>query len=124
LVLLFQDGTAQINHGGTEMGQGVHSNIREIAAKELGLTIDRGAHTLLPAAQWPKKREIGQTGSADCLYVPNPRSGEPLIPAILLLSSAQFAYVVGPIPISFGHGPSALMMPVRRSSVRGGGFSR
>ncbi|MEY2547199.1 MAG: xanthine dehydrogenase large subunit [Verrucomicrobiota bacterium] len=41
LVLLFQDGTAQINHGGTEMGQGVHSNIREIAAKELGLTADR-----------------------------------------------------------------------------------
>ena len=41
LVLLFQDGTAQVNHGGTEMGQGVHTNIREIAAKELGLTADR-----------------------------------------------------------------------------------
>ncbi|MFL6514848.1 MAG: xanthine dehydrogenase molybdopterin binding subunit [Chthoniobacterales bacterium] len=41
LVLLFQDGTAQINHGGTEMGQGVHTNIREIAARELGLTVNR-----------------------------------------------------------------------------------
>ncbi|MEY2479742.1 MAG: xanthine dehydrogenase large subunit [Verrucomicrobiota bacterium] len=41
LVLLFQDGTAQINHGGTEMGQGVHTNVRALAAKELGLTIDR-----------------------------------------------------------------------------------
>ena len=41
LVLLYQDGTAQINHGGTEMGQGVHTNIRAIAAKELGLTPDR-----------------------------------------------------------------------------------
>ncbi|HJT80607.1 MAG TPA: xanthine dehydrogenase molybdopterin binding subunit, partial [Chthoniobacterales bacterium] len=41
LVLLYQDGTAQVNHGGTEMGQGVHTNIREIAAKELGLTADR-----------------------------------------------------------------------------------
>ncbi|MEY2537714.1 MAG: xanthine dehydrogenase large subunit [Verrucomicrobiota bacterium] len=41
LVLLYQDGTAQVNHGGTEMGQGVHTNIAAIAAKELGLTPDR-----------------------------------------------------------------------------------
>jgi xanthine dehydrogenase large subunit len=41
LVLLYQDGTAQINHGGTEMGQGVHTNVRAIAARELGLTVDR-----------------------------------------------------------------------------------
>jgi xanthine dehydrogenase molybdopterin binding subunit/xanthine dehydrogenase small subunit len=41
LVLLYQDGTAQINHGGTEMGQGVHTNIAAIAARELGLSPDR-----------------------------------------------------------------------------------
>src|SRR5256885_5585161 len=41
LVLLYQDGTAQVNHGGTEMGQGVHTNIATVAAKELGLSIDR-----------------------------------------------------------------------------------
>ncbi len=41
LVLLYQDGTAQVNHGGTEMGQGVHTNVAMIAAKELGLSPDR-----------------------------------------------------------------------------------
>ncbi len=41
LVLLYQDGTAQVNHGGTEMGQGVHTNIAAVAAKELGLSADR-----------------------------------------------------------------------------------
>jgi xanthine dehydrogenase molybdopterin binding subunit/xanthine dehydrogenase small subunit len=41
LVLLYQDGTAQVNHGGTEMGQGVYTNIALIAARELGLTTDR-----------------------------------------------------------------------------------
>jgi xanthine dehydrogenase molybdopterin binding subunit/xanthine dehydrogenase small subunit len=41
LVLLYQDGTVQVNHGGTEMGQGVYTNIAQIAARELGLTTDR-----------------------------------------------------------------------------------
>lgn len=37
LVLIYQDGSVQVNHGGTEMGQGLHTNIRAIAARELGL---------------------------------------------------------------------------------------
>jgi xanthine dehydrogenase molybdopterin binding subunit/xanthine dehydrogenase small subunit len=37
LVLIYQDGTVQVNHGGTEMGQGVHTNIMAIAAQELGV---------------------------------------------------------------------------------------
>ena len=41
LVLLYQDGTAQVNHGGTEMGQGVYTNIALIAARELGMSPDR-----------------------------------------------------------------------------------
>jgi xanthine dehydrogenase large subunit len=40
-VLIYQDGTVQVNHGGTEMGQGIHTNIQTIAACELGLTSDR-----------------------------------------------------------------------------------
>jgi len=36
LVLIYQDGTIQLNHGGTEMGQGLNTNMAMIAAKELG----------------------------------------------------------------------------------------
>jgi xanthine dehydrogenase molybdopterin binding subunit len=41
LVLIYQDGTVQVNHGATEMGQGVHTNIGLIAARELGVSPDR-----------------------------------------------------------------------------------
>jgi len=41
LVLIYQDGTVQVNHGGTEMGQGIHTNMLAIAAQELGLSSDR-----------------------------------------------------------------------------------
>jgi xanthine dehydrogenase molybdopterin-binding subunit B len=38
-VLIYQDGTVQLNHGGTEMGQGLHTNVAMIAAQELGVPL-------------------------------------------------------------------------------------
>jgi xanthine dehydrogenase molybdopterin binding subunit/xanthine dehydrogenase small subunit len=37
LVLLYADGTAQVSHGGTEMGQGLHTKVQGVAMRELGL---------------------------------------------------------------------------------------
>ena len=39
LVNIYTDGTVLVNHGGTEMGQGLHTKIRQIAALELGVNI-------------------------------------------------------------------------------------
>jgi xanthine dehydrogenase molybdopterin binding subunit/xanthine dehydrogenase small subunit len=41
LVLLYTDGTAQVNHGGTEMGQGLHTKVLGVAMRELGLPSHR-----------------------------------------------------------------------------------
>ena len=37
LVLVYRDGTIQVNHGGTEMGQGLYTKIRGIVMRELGV---------------------------------------------------------------------------------------
>src|SRR5207244_11765979 len=40
-VRMNRDGSTQVNHGGTELGQGLHTKIRQIAAEALGLKLDQ-----------------------------------------------------------------------------------
>ena len=46
LVLVYRDGSVQVNHGGTEMGQGLFTKIRQIAAEKLGAPL--GAVRMMP----------------------------------------------------------------------------
>jgi len=41
LLLIYTDGSIQLNHGGTEMGQGLHTKMLQVAAKSLGVKIER-----------------------------------------------------------------------------------
>ena len=46
LVLLYADGSVQVSHGGTEMGQGLHTKMLQVAADALG--VDLGAIRMMP----------------------------------------------------------------------------
>lgn len=41
LILIYQDGSIQLNHGGTEMGQGLHTKMLQVASQSLGVSIQR-----------------------------------------------------------------------------------
>lgn len=41
LVHIYTDGTVLVNHGGTEMGQGLHTKVIQVVAHELGIAVSR-----------------------------------------------------------------------------------
>lgn len=41
LILIYTDGSIQLNHGGTEMGQGLHTKMLQVTARALGVRTDR-----------------------------------------------------------------------------------
>jgi len=41
LVHVYKDGTVQLNHGGTEMGQGLYVKVAQVVADELQISVDR-----------------------------------------------------------------------------------
>jgi xanthine dehydrogenase large subunit len=41
LVLIYQDGSVQLNHGGTEMGQGLYTKMQQVAAHTLGIRLEQ-----------------------------------------------------------------------------------
>ncbi len=46
LVLIYRDGSVQVNHGGTEMGQGLHTKIAQITADSLAVPL--GSIRMMP----------------------------------------------------------------------------
>ncbi|MBX7157861.1 MAG: xanthine dehydrogenase molybdopterin binding subunit [Verrucomicrobiae bacterium] len=40
-VVIYADGSVQLNHGGTEMGQGLHTKMIAVAVKELGVKVEQ-----------------------------------------------------------------------------------
>ncbi|MBL4657616.1 MAG: xanthine dehydrogenase molybdopterin binding subunit [Flavobacteriales bacterium] len=65
LVHIYKDGTVLVNHGGTEMGQGLHTKIRSVAASELGLDPTRIKVNATSTAKVPNTSATAASSGAD-----------------------------------------------------------
>jgi xanthine dehydrogenase molybdopterin-binding subunit B len=65
LVNVYKDGTILVNHGGTEMGQGLHTKMQQIAAAEFGLSLDKVKVNATNTSKVPNTSATAASASAD-----------------------------------------------------------
>lgn len=65
LVHIYRDGSVQVNHGGTEMGQGLHTKMLEVACKSLGLPPERVIVTATNTSKVPNTSATAASSGSD-----------------------------------------------------------
>jgi xanthine dehydrogenase large subunit len=65
LVHVYTDGSVQVNHGGTEMGQGLHTKIAQIVADELGVSFNRVLCTASDTSKIPNASATAASAGTD-----------------------------------------------------------
>ncbi|HSP32573.1 MAG TPA: molybdopterin cofactor-binding domain-containing protein, partial [Halomonas sp.] len=65
LLHVYTDGSVMINHGGTEMGQGLHTKICQVVARELGLDLDNVRITATRTDKVPNTSPTAASSGAD-----------------------------------------------------------
>ncbi len=94
LVNIYQDGTIQVNHGGAEMGQGLHTKMMDIVAAELGVACGSIKVTATNTSKVPNTSATAASSGSDLngMAVKNAidKLKERLAPvAVKLLSTGQ-----------------------------------
>lgn len=65
LVHVYTDGSVQVNHGGTEMGQGLHTKISQVVAQEFGIALSQVRVTATSTAKVPNTSATAASSGAD-----------------------------------------------------------
>ncbi len=65
LVNVYKDGTVQLNHGGTEMGQGLYIKVAQVVADEFGIDVDRIRITAADTSKVPNASATAASSGAD-----------------------------------------------------------
>src|SRR5690606_36351145 len=65
LVHVYQDGSIHLNHGGTEMGQGLHRKVAQVVAEEFGVGIERVRITATTTAKVPNTSPTAASSGSD-----------------------------------------------------------
>jgi xanthine dehydrogenase large subunit len=65
LVHVYQDGSVHLNHGGTEMGQGLYTKVAQVVAEEFGIALERVRITATSTGKVPNTGPTAASAGSD-----------------------------------------------------------
>ncbi|MEO8700467.1 MAG: xanthine dehydrogenase molybdopterin binding subunit [Kofleriaceae bacterium] len=101
LVLIYRDGSVQVNHGGTEMGQGLSTKMRGVAMRELGLTMAAVRVMKTRTDKIPNTSATAASSGADLNGAAVKNACEQLRTRLATVASEMFAATVDPAILVF-----------------------
>ena len=102
LVHVFTDGSVQVNHGGTEMGQGLYVKVAQVVAEEFGIGVDRVRITATRTDKVPNAPATAASSGTDLNAMAALRSARTIRRRLAALAARMFQ--VGEADVSFGSG--------------------
>ena len=102
LVHVFTDGSVQVNHGGTEMGQGLYVKVAQVVAEELGIGVDRVRITATRTDKVPNAPATAASSGTDLNAMAALRAARTIRRRLAALAARMFQ--VGEADVSFGSG--------------------
>ena len=102
LVHVYKDGTVQLNHGGTEMGQGLYIKVEQVVADELGIGVEKIRTTAADTSKVPNASATAASSGSDM----NGKAAQKAAAKIRkrLTAFAAHEYGVSEAEIDFGGG--------------------
>ncbi|MFC6712548.1 xanthine dehydrogenase molybdopterin binding subunit [Branchiibius cervicis] len=102
LVLVYKDGSVLINHGGTEMGQGLHTKMLQVAATALGVPLSTVRLAATRTDKVPNTSATAASSGADLNGGAVKNACEQIIERLRPVAAQHFG--VNPADVRFDHG--------------------
>jgi xanthine dehydrogenase large subunit len=102
LVHVYTDGSVMLNHGGTEMGQGLYTKVAQVVATEFGLSVDRVKITATTTEKVPNTSPTAASSGSDM----NGKAAQAAAITIRerMAGIAAKAFAISPAEITFAGG--------------------
>ncbi len=102
MLLMYTDGTLQLNHGGTEMGQGLHTKVLQVVAQVLGVDTSHIRITATDTGKIPNTSPTAASSGADLNGKAAQHAAETLKERLVAMLCR--VYDAGAEQIAFGNG--------------------